>query len=153
MVAGDSRRRLVGQGSHDRVALQALAVQAAPGSPNTMFRVRSRPPGQAVPAAGPPGRRCCRHSRRCALARWQWTAAAPVAGWLAVCDACAAVAFSNSQPSRLGGPPSARQRLDARHSDPLDQSESGGVAEWEREPILNLVTAVLSNCVLGGCWG
>ncbi|PRW56400.1 divinyl chlorophyllide a 8-vinyl- chloroplastic [Chlorella sorokiniana] len=55
------------------------------------------------------------------------------------------------RPSRSGAPLSGRQKLEARHSDPLDQTESGGGAalEWEREPILNLVTAVLSNCVLG----
>ncbi len=56
------------------------------------------------------------------------------------------------QSGRSGAPLSGRQKLEPRHSDPLDQTESGGAAEWEREPILNLVTAVLSNCVLGGCW-
>lgn len=50
-------------------------------------------------------------------------------------------------------PQSGRQpgggKLEPRHSDPLDPADSLTPVQWEREPILNLVTAVLSNCVLG----
>jgi hypothetical protein len=50
---------------------------------------------------------------------------------------------------------SGRQVLEARYSDPLEPSESGDASsfDWDREPILNLVAAVLGCGVLGGCAG
>lgn len=47
VVGGDSRRRLVGQGSQEQRVLSSLAVQGPPGSPDAMFRVRS--PRSAMP--------------------------------------------------------------------------------------------------------
>ncbi|EFN58068.1 hypothetical protein CHLNCDRAFT_142340 [Chlorella variabilis] len=44
---------------------------------------------------------------------------------------------------------SGRQLLEPRYSDPLDGGDSSSALEWEGEPILNLVTAVLGAGVLG----
>ncbi|PSC69840.1 divinyl chlorophyllide a 8-vinyl-chloroplastic isoform A [Micractinium conductrix] len=46
-------------------------------------------------------------------------------------------------------PSKSKPALEPRYSDPLEGGESAGVVEWEHEPILNLVTAVLGAGVLG----
>ena len=134
------RRRVIGQSSEE----------GTPQHPDTMFRVSVNNSRKGDGGSGPALLR-----RRCRL---------PPASVVAPCfGAAIAVVPSPTlplpapfcpQPSKATGPLSARSagRLEPRHTDPLESTESGGATEWEKEPILNLVTAVLGNCVLGGCW-
>lgn len=69
------------------------------------------------------------------------SSAAPVQGGSATKPASPDFMFRTSR--------SGRQLLEPRYSDPLDGGDSSSALEWEGEPILNLVTAVLGAGVLG----